>query len=121
MEEVTDKGLSDLRSYAKSIGMTPEEYALSLHENNQAMKSVLLENGADFKSFVTEFHEVLDGLAEYKESDAKKSTNEHYELIKRVTDLLLTTSHNPKLLAQLYQHFPGGIEGKMEELNQSIN
>jgi len=111
MTENIENELNDLREYAKSIGMTPEEYAISLHEKNQAIKSVLLENGSEFKSFVNEYHEILDGLTLYKETDAKKSTCEHHRLIKQITDLLHTTSQDPKLLAQIFQHYPQGIEG----------
>lgn len=118
MTETIEKDLNDLRQYAKSIGLTPEEYALSLHEKNQAIKSVFLENGSDFKSFVSEFHEVLDGMTRYKETDAKKSSCEHNRLIQQVTELLYSTSQDPQLLAQLFQRYPQGIEGKLEELNR---
>lgn len=117
MKELTENDYSDFKNYANSIGLTPEEYALSLHETNQSIKSVLLENGSEFKSFVSEFHEMLDGLEHYKESDAKRGSYEHYELIKHVSDILSITSRNPKLLAQLYQHFPEGINGEIEKTN----
>ncbi|MFO8069503.1 MAG: hypothetical protein R6U02_05970 [Alkalibacterium sp.] len=117
MSETSENDYADLRRHAESIGMTFEEYTLSLHKKNQALKSVLLDNGSEFKSFVTEFHEVLDDLAQYKDSDAKKSTYKHYELIKCVNDLLLMTSRDPSLLAQLYHHFPRGIDGKIREFN----
>lgn len=119
MKENNENELNDLRKYAKSIGMTPEEYALSLHEKHQAIKSVLLESGTDFKSFVNEYHELLDGMTRYKETEAKKGSCEHNQLIQQVTDLLYTTSQDPKLLAQLFQHYPEGIEEKFKELNRS--
>ncbi|SFC34414.1 hypothetical protein SAMN04488102_10571 [Alkalibacterium subtropicum] len=118
MTEHIEKELADFRQHAKSIGMTPQEYALSLHEKNQAIKSVLLENSSDFKSFVSEYHEVLDGIIRYKETDAKKSSIEHSRLIQEAAALLSTTSQDPRLLAQLFQHYPKGIEGKIEELNK---
>ncbi|OJF92166.1 hypothetical protein [Alkalibacterium sp. 20] len=117
MDELAKNDYIDLKRHAESIGMTPEEYALSLHEKNQALKSVLLNKGSEFKYFVTEFHSVLDGLTQYKDSNAIKGTYEHYELIKCVNNLLLMTSRDPNLLAQLYHHFPKGIDGKIKEFN----
>lgn len=110
MEDTTKTDYSDLQRSANSLNMTVEDYALSLHEKNQAMKSVLLENGSDFKSFVTEYHNVLDNFTQYKDSVAIKSTEEHYTLIKYVSDILATTSRDPNLLAQLYHHFPNGLD-----------
>ena len=120
MKEQIKMDYIDLQHYANSIGITAEEYALSLHEKNQAMKSLLLENASDFKTFVTEYHEVLDCFTEYKDAGAKKNTYEHYELIKCVSDILATTSRDPNLLAQLYHHFPKGLDGKGIKSNNPI-
>ncbi|HAJ70212.1 MAG: hypothetical protein L0J48_01895 [Alkalibacterium sp.] len=121
MTDSINKRLTHFQSYAESLSMTPEEYALSLHEKNQAIKSVFLKSESKFELFVREFHNLLDNLTHYKETEAKKGSYEHSQLIKQVTELLSTTSQDPKLLAQLYQHFPDGIEGKIEALNKSIN
>ena len=94
----------EFKAFAQSMGMSPKEYAMSLHKKNKARKSVLLENGSDFKSFVTNFHDTLDELTLYKETDAKNASCGHYKLIKSVTDLMLTTSKDPMMLAQLYEH-----------------
>jgi len=121
MKETNETDLTELRDYAKSIGMTPEEYILNLHEKNQAAKSVLLENGPEFKSFVSEFHEILDELTRYRETEASKVSAEHHELIKHVTDIFSVMSRHPVLLNQLYQQYPEGIKHRNEELNQWIS
>lgn len=121
MNDPIETNLDDMHLYAQSLDMTFEEYALSLHVKNQTLKSVLLENGTDFKNFVTEYHDVLDGLTHYRDSEASKSSFEHYDLIKSVTSLLTTTSQSPNILAQLYQYYPEGITGQLSELNNPVN
>lgn len=104
MEKYKLKEFEEFKEFAHSLGMSPKEYALSLHKKNKETKSILLENGPEFKSYVTSFHEVLDQLTLYKETVAKEQGCEHYNLMKRLTDLMLTTSKDPMMLAQLFQH-----------------
>lgn len=120
MKESVRSEYDELEQYAHSIGMTLEEYAISLHKKNQQVKSVLLESGPEFKQFVNDFHKTLDDLAIYKESGAKKQTCDHYQLIKKVVHLLKSSSTDPKLLAQLYRHYPNGIEEELNNLNKRI-
>ncbi|GEK91806.1 hypothetical protein [Alkalibacterium kapii] len=116
MTDEVDNDLMDFESYAETIGMTPKEYALSLHEKNKAIKSVFLKGESDFERFVRDYHYILDQLTRYKETEAKKSTYEHAQLIKQVTELLTVTSQDPKLLAQLFQHYPLGMKVKYDPL-----
>ncbi|EXJ24048.1 hypothetical protein ADIAL_0428 [Alkalibacterium sp. AK22] len=120
MEKCINDEIKDVQQYAQSIGMTLEEYTLSLHSKNQKVKSVLLGNGTEFKHFVEEFYALLDEMAIYKETDAKKTSPEHYERIKQVVHLLSTTSADPKLLAQLYHHYPNGIQNGANELHVDL-
>lgn len=105
MEKCMHDSFNDIKEFAHSMGMSPEEYAVSLHNKNKAMKSMLLENGSEFKEFVNDFHKLLDELMVYKETDAKNSSFEHYSLMKRLAELMLITSKDPMLLAQLHQHY----------------
>src|SRR5690554_5474720 len=105
MKEIIKTDYSDLENYAESLGMTAEEYSLSLHEKNKTTKSVLLENGSDFKSFISEYHSMLDGFTQYKDSDAKKNSDEHYAMIKSVHEIITSISRDPNFLAQLFQQF----------------
>lgn len=104
MEKDMQEEFEEFKEFAQSMGLSPKEYAVSLHKKNKAAKFILLENGYDFKSFVNTFHETLDELTLYKESDAKNESCAHYNLMKRVTNLLLTASQDPMMLAQLYEH-----------------
>lgn len=120
MEKSNEDELKHVEQYAQSIGMSLEEYALSLHAKNQKVKSVLLGNGTEFKHFVEEFYALLDDLVIYKETGAKKESFEHYERVKQVVHLLATTSADPKLLAQFYHHYPNGIKDGANELKTDL-
>ncbi|MCC5894444.1 MAG: hypothetical protein JJU16_03210 [Alkalibacterium sp.] len=110
MKELVNSEYKELEEYAKSLDMTPEEYALSLHKKNQKIKSLLLVNGEEYKQFVEEFHSVLDEMVIYKEMGANKQSPDHQQLIKKVVHILTASSANPKVLAQLYHHYPNGID-----------
>lgn len=120
MKNYADNEYFKFQEYAESIGMTPEEYAISLHEKNQNHKAVLLQKGHQFKQFVEEFHAVLDKLAIYKDSGETSHSFEHYELFKKTTHLLSTITSDPKLLAQLYSHYPNGIDDELNELKSFL-
>ncbi|GAB2491572.1 hypothetical protein GCM10008929_14760 [Alkalibacterium psychrotolerans] len=120
MKNYADNDYLKFTQYAESIGMTPEEYAISLHEKNQNHKAVLLQKGPQFKLFVEEFHAVLDKLAIYKESSDKGHSFDEYELFKKTTHLLSTITSDPKLLAQLYSHYPNGIDDELNELKSFL-
>ena len=47
MTDSINKRLTHFQSYAESLSMTPEEYALSLHEKNQAIESVFLKSESE--------------------------------------------------------------------------
>ncbi|PRY79346.1 hypothetical protein [Alkalibacterium olivapovliticus] len=117
MEEYIDSEYEELEAYAKSLDMTPEEYALSLHKKNQKVKSVLLVNGHEYKQFVEEFHSVLDDMVAYKTVNAKKQSVDDQLLIKKVVHILTSTSADPKVLAQLFHHYPEGINDKLNNLS----
>lgn len=113
MKELINSEYEVLEQYAKSLDMTLEEYALSLHKKNQKTKSVLLINGAEYKQFVEEFHSILDDMVMYKESGANKQSADYHLLIKKVVHLLSSTSADPKVLTQLFHHYPNGIDDKV--------
>ncbi len=117
MKETSKTDYSDLENYAESLGLTADEYALSLHEKNKNTKAILLDNGSDFKSFISEYHSMLDSFTEYKDFDAKKNTDEHYTMVKAVHEIITSISRDPKLLAQLYHHFPNGLSSDGESFN----
>lgn len=120
MNTYADNDYLKFTQYAESIGMTPEEYAMSLHEKHQNHKAVLLKNGPQFKHFVREFHDVLDNLILLKESGKISHSPDYYDLFKRVTHLLTTVTNDPKLLAQLYNHYPNGIDDELNELKSFL-
>lgn len=120
MNNYADNDYLKFTQYAESIGMTPEEYAMSLHETQQNHKAVLLKSGPQFKNFVHEFHEILDNLILMKESGKTIKSNEDYDLFKRLTHLLSTVTNDPKLLAQLYNHYPNGIDDELNELKSFL-
>ncbi|MCC5889839.1 MAG: hypothetical protein JJU01_04655 [Alkalibacterium sp.] len=120
MNNYADNDYFKFQEYAESIGMTPEEYAISLHQKHQKHKAVLLQKGPQFKQFVEEFHAVLDSLVMFKESGEQSHSLEHHELFKKIVHLLSTASSDPKLLAQLYNHYPNGIDDELNELKSFL-
>ncbi len=105
MGQCNEQTYHDFEKFAQSMGMSPEEYALSLHEKNKAVKSLLLDNAPEFKGFVKEYHHLLDELTLYKETDAKNYSEEHYQTMKQVVDLMLASTKDPMLLALMYQTY----------------
>lgn len=105
-KKFNEKDFDEISRFAQSIGMSSEEYLLSLHEKNQSVKSMLLRDGDGFKQFIEDFHELLDGITVYKEAllaEAKNTKDE--ELLKTVVELLYKASSDPMLLAQMYEHY----------------
>lgn len=120
MNHYADTDYFKFQKYAESIGMTPEEYAISLHQKKQDYKDVLLQKGPQFKQFVEEFHAVLDKLVIYKDSGEASHSLEQYDLFKKTAHLLSTVTSDPKLLAQLYSHYPNGIDDELDELKSFL-
>lgn len=115
MKELINSEYEELEKHAKSLDMTPDEYALSLHKKNQKLKSVLLVNGDEYKLFVEEFHSILDDMVIFNEREASSQSLERQLLLKKVVHLLTSTSADPKVLAQLYHHYPNGIDDKLSD------
>lgn len=112
------KQYEEISRFAKSMGITAEEYLFGLHLKNQSVKTILLRDGIGFKQFVEDFHAMLDGMTLYKNAMLAEARNSKDErLLKMVVELLIKASSDPMLLAQMYEHYQ--LEDNLEDLKQN--
>lgn len=60
--DVNDNFFNELEEVSTSLDMTVGEYLENLHEKNQSLKNVLLEDKEGLQEFVKKYHTVLDDL-----------------------------------------------------------
>jgi hypothetical protein len=101
-----NKAFDEIECFAKAMGLSLEEYLITLHEKNQSVKTVLLQDGHGYKDFIEDFHDLLDGMTIYKEAMLAQIKNpKEADLLNALVELLYKASSDPMLLAQLYEHY----------------
>ncbi|WP_407370764.1 hypothetical protein [Carnobacterium sp.] len=60
--DVNDNFFNELEEVSNSLDMTVGEYLENLHEKNQNLKNVLLEDKEGLQTFVKKYHTILDDL-----------------------------------------------------------
>ncbi|WP_208560615.1 hypothetical protein [Marinilactibacillus kalidii] len=96
----------EIIAYAKTLGMSTDEYLIYLHQKNQAVKTILLNDSEGFRQFLKEFHDVMDDLTLYdKDSVEEVVAIRKEKSLQASIDLLTNVSSDPMLLAQMYEHY----------------
>lgn len=105
-EQFNKDDFEEISRFAQTMGLSTEDYLLGLHEKNQSVKNLLLQDGHGFKQFVEDFHHLLDGITAFKTAFLSEPENAKDEdLLNLVIDLLHKASSDPMLLAQIYDHY----------------
>ncbi|AEB29143.1 hypothetical protein CAR_c04230 [Carnobacterium sp. 17-4] len=83
--DVNDMFFNELEEVSTSLDMTVGEYLENLHEKNQNLKHVLLEDKEGLQEFVKKYHTLLDDLFILnREALAIVSEHDDAELMKPV-------------------------------------
>ena len=102
--DVDDNFFNELEEVSTLLDMTVGEYLENLHEKNQSLKNVLLEDKEGLQEFVKKYHTVLDDLFILnRESLAIVNENDDAEIMKPVfLKLSKIASGDITVLSKLY-------------------
>lgn len=102
--DVDDNFFNELEEVSTLLDMTVGEYLENLHEKNQSLKNVLLEDKEGLQEFVKKYHTVLDDLFILnREALAIVNENDDAEIMKPVfLKLSKIASGDITVLSKLY-------------------
>ena len=102
--DVDDNFFNELEEVSTLLDMTVGEYLENLHEKNQSLKNVLLEDKEGLQEFVKKYHTLLDDLFILnREALAIVSEHDDAELMKPVfLKLSKIASGDITVLSKLY-------------------
>lgn len=102
--DINDNFFNELEEVSTSLDMSVGEYLESLHEKNQNLKNVLLEDKEGLQEFVKKYHTVLDDLFILNsEALAIVNENDDAEIMKPVfLKLSKIVSGDITVLSKLY-------------------
>ena len=117
--EVNDNFFNELEEVSNSLDMTVGEYLENLHEKNQNLKNVLLEDKEGLQTFVKKYHTILDDLFILNsEALAIINENDNAEIMKPVfLKLSKIASGDITVLSKLYDVYVQ--TSKQQVLNSS--
>lgn len=103
--DINDEFFNELHDVSDSLEMTVGEYLENLHEKNQSLKNILLDDKEGFQEFIKEFHLILDDLFILNnEALTIVNENEKSALMKPVfIELMKMSSSNITVLSKLYE------------------
>lgn len=103
--DINDDFFNELHEVSDSLEMTVGEYLENLHEKNQSLKNVLLDDKEGFQEFIKEFHLILDDLFILNhEALTIVNENEKSEIMKPVfIELMKMSSSDITVLSKLYE------------------
>ena len=118
--DVNDNFFNELEEVSNSLGMTVGEYLENLHEKNQSLKNVLLEDKEGLQTFIKKYHTILDDLFTLNsEALAIVNENDDAEIMKPVfLKLSKIASGDITVLSKLYDVYVQ--TSKQQEINSSI-
>ena len=103
--DINDEFFNELHDVSDSLEMTVGEYLENLHEKNQSLKNILLDDKEGFQEFIKEFHLILDDLFILNhEALTIVNENEKSALMKPVfIELMKMSSSDITVLSKLYE------------------
>ena len=103
--DINDEFFNELHEVSDSLEMTVGEYLENLHEKNQNLKNVLLDDKEGFQEFIKEFHLILDDLFILnREALTIVNENEESEMMKPVLmELIQIANSDITVLSKLYE------------------
>ena len=117
--DVDDNFFNELEEVSTLLDMTVGEYLENLHEKNQNLKNVLLEDKEGLQTFVKKYHTILDDLFILNsEALAIINENDNAEIMKPVfLKLSKIASGDITVLSKLYDVYVQ--TSKQQVLNSS--
>lgn len=116
--DINDNFYNEIQEVSDSLDMTIGEYLENLHEKNQNLKNVLLEDKEGFQKFVKEYHTVLDDLFVLnREALTIVNENDNSEIMKPVfIQLFKLANGDISVLSKLYDVYLETLK-----IHQSLN
>jgi hypothetical protein len=105
--DINDNFFNELQEVSDSLNITIGEYLENLHEKNQKLKMILLEDKEGFEKFLKEYHVILDDLVMLNpEALAILNENSNPEIMKPVfIQLLKIANGDISVLTKLYDTY----------------
>lgn len=105
--DINDNFFNELQEVSDSLNITIGEYLENLHEKNQNLKMILLEDKEGFEKFLKEYHVILDDLVMLNpEALAILNENSNPEIMKPVfIQLLKIANGDISVLTKLYDTY----------------
>ena len=105
--DINDNFFNELQEVSDSLNITIGEYLENLHEKNQNLKMILLEDKKGFEKFLKEYHVILDDLVMLNpEALAILNENSNPEIMKPVfIQLLKIANGDISVLTKLYDTY----------------
>lgn len=103
--DINDDFFNELQEVSDSLEITPGEYLEKVHEKNQSLKNILLDDREGFQEFIKEFHTLLDDLFILNsELLTIVNENEESEAMKPVfMELMKIANSDITVLSKLYE------------------